>query len=149
MNQPKKQDDVLVLIAIFKLIKGIILIILGISLITFFNDDHVAKIQNWIYLRDIAPSIIDSVFDKIDFVVDHKKMIGYGAIFYSIFFFIEGIGLLAKKKWAEYFTLIVTSSLVPFEIYELVKEVSITKLIVVFINTAIVYYLYKKVFSEK
>ena len=37
-------------------------------------------------------------------------------------FFDEGVSLLLRKRWAEYFTVIVTASFIPLEIYELVKK---------------------------
>jgi uncharacterized membrane protein (DUF2068 family) len=53
----------------------------------------------------------------------------------------EGIGLLLRRRWAEYFTVIVTGSFIPLELYELSRHISMTRLIVVAINVAVVWYL--------
>lgn len=145
-----KEYRALFLIAVFKLIKGSILLVLGINLLLFFNDSNVIKIESWLEFRDIAPNIsLDPVYEKIDFVSKHKHLFSYGSIFYSTLFFIEGFGLIAKKRWAEYFTLIITVSLVPFEIYELIKKFSFIKISVISINFAIVVYLYKEITNKK
>jgi uncharacterized membrane protein (DUF2068 family) len=53
----------------------------------------------------------------------------------------EGTGLALRKRWAEYFTIIATSSFVPLEVYELVKNFTITKVVVIAVNVAIIVYL--------
>jgi uncharacterized membrane protein (DUF2068 family) len=53
----------------------------------------------------------------------------------------EGIGLAMRRKWAEYFTVFVTASLIPLEIYELVEKFSFIKIVVISINFAVVLYL--------
>jgi len=56
-------------------------------------------------------------------------------------FLTEGVGLWLMKRWAEWFTIIITSSLVPVEIYELVRHPTVTKILVLIINIAVVIYL--------
>jgi uncharacterized membrane protein (DUF2068 family) len=43
-----------------------------------------------------------------------------GTFFYGGLFATEGIDLLLRKRWAEYFTIITTSLFIPLEIYEIV-----------------------------
>jgi uncharacterized membrane protein (DUF2068 family) len=45
------------------------------------------------------------------------------------------------KRWAEYFTIIATSSFIPLEIYEIFHHANITKIVVLLINVAVVWYL--------
>jgi len=49
--------------------------------------------------------------------------------------------LALRKRWAEYFTIFTTASLIPLEIYELVQEFSATKIVVIVVNLVIVAYL--------
>jgi uncharacterized membrane protein (DUF2068 family) len=53
----------------------------------------------------------------------------------------EGTGLFLRKRWAEYFTIIATSSFIPLEIYEIVRRVTLGKIILLLINLAVVVYL--------
>jgi uncharacterized membrane protein (DUF2068 family) len=49
--------------------------------------------------------------------------------------------LLAEKKWAEYVTVTITGSLIPFEIYEIARHVSPIRIGVLAANVAVVVYL--------
>ena len=53
----------------------------------------------------------------------------------------EGVGLAWGKRWAEYFTIIATSSFIPLEIYEIFRHTNVTKVVVLLINVAVVWYL--------
>jgi uncharacterized membrane protein (DUF2068 family) len=61
----------------------------------------------------------------------------------------EGVGLLLRKRWAEYFTIITTAGLIPLELYELAKHVTAAKIAILIINIAIVVYLVVRVRSEQ
>ena len=69
------------------------------------------------------------------------KELSVGTFFYSALLLTEGTGLVLGKRWAEYFTIFVTSSFVPLEVYEIVKHASPAKLILLILNIVIVVYL--------
>jgi uncharacterized membrane protein (DUF2068 family) len=75
--------------------------------------------------------------------VNDRKLIelSAGTFFYAGLMLTEGIGLALHKRWAEYLTVFATASLIPLEIYELVKHFSLTKIGLILINVAIVLYL--------
>ncbi len=52
----------------------------------------------------------------------HLRAIEAGTFFYAILHLIEGIGLILEHDWAGYLVVIATSSLIPFEIYEIAKK---------------------------
>jgi uncharacterized membrane protein (DUF2068 family) len=62
--------------------------------------------------------------------------LGYGALE-----LVEGTGLWLDQLWAEYLTVIATSLLLPFEVYELVRRPSVWKAGGIVVNVAIVVYL--------
>jgi uncharacterized membrane protein (DUF2068 family) len=45
------------------------------------------------------------------------------ALGYAALMGIEGVALHQRKQWARWFTTIATSSLIPIEVYEIVREV--------------------------
>ena len=61
---------------------------------------------------------------------------GYAALFLT-----EGTGLLFRKRWAEWLTIVATSSLMPIEVYELFKKFTAVRLVALLINAAVVLYL--------
>ena len=62
--------------------------------------------------------------------------LGYGALE-----LVEGTGLWLDQLWAEYLTVIATSLLLPFEVYELVHRPTVWKAGGIVVNVAIVVYL--------
>jgi uncharacterized membrane protein (DUF2068 family) len=68
------------------------------------------------------------------------EFIAISFIFATILF-IEAFGLLWEKTWAEYFAVVETSLFIPFEIYEILRHVTLTKVAIITINVVIVAYL--------
>ena len=56
-------------------------------------------------------------------------------------FAVEGVGLVLKKRWAEYVTVITTAGFLPVEVYELFHHPRPAKVIVLALNSLIVVYL--------
>ena len=69
------------------------------------------------------------------------KRISAGTFFYAALLLTEGVGLLLRRRWAEYFTVLVTGSFIPLELYELTRRFTATRLIIFGINVAVVWYL--------
>ncbi|MGI8964824.1 MAG: DUF2127 domain-containing protein, partial [Limisphaerales bacterium] len=69
--------------------------------------------------------------------------------FYSALMLTEGVGLLFEKRWAEWLTVFVTASFIPFEIYEMARHLSISKVVVLLINIVIVGYLILRLREKK
>jgi uncharacterized membrane protein (DUF2068 family) len=69
------------------------------------------------------------------------KELGIGTFIYAALFMTEGIGLWLLKRWAEWFTVIATGSLIPIESYEIYRHPSVIKVLVLLINIAVVVYL--------
>jgi uncharacterized membrane protein (DUF2068 family) len=64
---------------------------------------------------------------------------------YFILELVEAIGLWHEKRWAEYLTAVATSGLLPLEIIELVRKVTVIRVGALVINLAIVIWLvYRK-----
>jgi uncharacterized membrane protein (DUF2068 family) len=134
----------LLLIAAFKLIKGLALLAVGIGALKLLHKDVAAEISQWIDVLRVDPHnhYIQLLLDKLGMVDDRKlKALSIGTFFYSALFLTEGLGLALRKRWAEYLTIISTASLLPLEVYEIVKRASAPKIVVLIANIAIVVYL--------
>lgn len=76
-------------------------------------------------------------------ILDEKTLraLSVGTFVYSALFLTEGTGLLLRKRWAEYFTTVVTFSFIPLEIYELARRVTFARELMLLLNIAVVIYL--------
>jgi uncharacterized membrane protein (DUF2068 family) len=143
-SRPAAYPRTLYLIGVFKLFKGLVLFAVGLGALRLFNRNVAAEFYNWAnafrvdpgnyYLRRLLVRI--SILDKKEL-----KEVAAGTFFYSAIFLNEGVGLLLRKRWAEYFTLIATSTFIPLEVYELVRHPSLAKASVFVLNLAVVAYL--------
>jgi uncharacterized membrane protein (DUF2068 family) len=135
------------LIAAFKLLKGFALLAVGIGALKLLHKDVAAVVEHWINVFQVDPHnhYIHLLLGKLSILDDRRlRELSVGTFLYSAIFFTEGIGLALRKRWAEYFTIITTSSLLPIEIYELVKHASLGKGFALLINLAVVVYLVRE-----
>ena len=135
------------LIAAFKLLKGVALLAVGIGALKLLHQNVAALIEHWINVFQVDPHnhFIHKLLEKLSILDDRRlKALSIGTFIYAAIFFAEGIGLALGKRWAEYFTIIVTSSLLPLEVYELAKHDSVGKVFALVINLAVVAYLVRE-----
>jgi uncharacterized membrane protein (DUF2068 family) len=134
----------LLLVAAYKLIKGIGLLALAIGALRLLHKDVAAEIAQWLDALRVDPHnhYIQMLLEKLGMVDDKKlKALSIGTFFYSALFLTEGTGLALRKRWAEYLTIVSTASLLPLEVYEIVKRADAARIVVLVANIAIVVYL--------
>ena len=139
---------VLVLIGIFKLLKALLLIAVGIGAIHLLHKDVAGAVTHWITVLRVDPDsrYLHGFLTKIFRVTPKQlKELSVGTFFYAGLFATEGVGLLLRKRWAEYFTIVTTGGLIPIEIFELARHFTPAKLVVLLINVLIVWYLVTRV----
>jgi uncharacterized membrane protein (DUF2068 family) len=101
-------------------------------------------VMSWIAQLHVDPEnrYVDQALRTLLSLDDRKlKAVSAGTFFYAALLLTEGTGLLLRQRWAEYFTVIVTGSFIPLELYELARHVTLTRLIVISVNVVIVWYL--------
>src|SRR5271154_5969315 len=134
----------LLLIAAFKLFKGFALLAVGFGARHLLSQNLSTEVEHWLDLLRIDPHnyYIHLLLERIADVDPHKlRQLRAGTFFYATLFLIEGTGLALRQRWAEYVTIISTSSLIPIEVYEIVKHYSVLKVAFLVINIAVVVYL--------
>jgi uncharacterized membrane protein (DUF2068 family) len=135
------------LIAAFKLLKGFALLAVGIGAMKLLHKDVAALVEHWIGVFQVDPHnhFIHKLLKKLSILDDRRlKELSVGTFIYAAIFFTEGIGLALRKRWAEYFTIIVTASLLPLEVYVLAKHPSVGEVFALVINLAVVAYLVRE-----
>ena len=145
-------SNVLRLIALFKLLKAAVLIAIGVGALKLLHKDVAAVIEHWVEMVGLDPSshAIDVVLQKASNISPDKlKELGIGTIIYAGLFLTEGIGLWLRKRWAEWLTVIITASLIPIEIYEIWRQPTAARIVVLLINLAIVGYLLYRIRAQR
>lgn len=138
------QDRGLLAIALFKMAKSAFFFCVGMGAIHFLHKDlgdEVLKLARILH-RDPESRIVALLLEKVDLVDAHRlRQLGMGTFAYSALALTEGIGLLLEKTWAEFLTLGLTVSFLPWEIYELFRHATWIKAGLFAINLAVLGYL--------
>lgn len=140
----RKREPWLRLIAWFKIMKGGLLLITALGLVSLLHKDVALVVEKWIraFRFDPENKLAHALLAKVGPWDDHSlEIVGAGTLVYAAMFLTEGIGLLLRKRWAEYLTVIATGSFIPFELYILFQERTVMKGLLLAINVAIVWYL--------
>jgi uncharacterized membrane protein (DUF2068 family) len=149
----KSADNLLVrLIALFKLLKAALLIAVGMSALHLLHKDVASVAEHWVRMLGLDPGnrYVDRAIQKFADLTPQKiKSLGVVSFVYAGLFLIEGIGLWLVKRWAEWFSVIITTSLVPVEIYEIYRHPSALKCLVLILNIVVVGYLLYRIRNER
>jgi len=139
-------------IALFKLLKAALLIAVGMSALHLLHKDVASVAEHWVRVLGLDPGnrYVDKALAKVADLTPQKiRNFGIVSFIYAGLFLTEGIGLWMVKRWAEWFSVIITTSLVPFEIYEIHRHPSAIKGLVLVINIAVVLYLLYRIRNER
>src|ERR1019366_7645079 len=124
--------------------KAVTLVVVGIGVLKLVHHDVVEVLSRWVGLVHVDPDnkYFQKVMTKLWSVDDRKlKELGAGTFFYAGLFLTEGLGLVFRKTWAEYFTIIVTGSFLPVEVYLMTKHFTAVRVLATLANIGIVWYL--------
>ena len=147
-HRAKSREGVLKTIAVFKLVKALLLIGVGLGSLNLLNPTTADKAERWVSVFSwrLGPRAAFAVQNRLSGFHDSQlRMVGIVAFLYAGLFAVEGVGLWKAKRWAEYLTIIATSSFVPFEVYELIRDASWQRVVTLGINLLVVGYLIWKV----
>jgi Predicted membrane protein (DUF2127) len=131
-------------IAAYKLGKVLLLLATAYGVLRLQDASLIAHVYSW---ASALPSGLeqDVVLRGLSWFsgLSERRVqaLGFVTLAYAAIFATEGIGLWMRRRWAEWLTTVVTASLIPLEIWELLHKPSIGKAAVLVINTAIVAYL--------
>ena|ERR1700760_1443989 len=143
-HQAHAHDSGLMLIGLFKLAKAIFFFCIGAGAVHLLHKDVGDEVTRLaLRLRfDPESRLVALLLQKADLIDAHRlRQISVGTFGYSALALTEGIGLLLEKVWAEYLTLILTVSFLPWELFELVRKPDWFRLSLLIINLAVLAYL--------
>jgi len=163
MNKPAHEPAILQgtrrvrylrLIAIFKIAKGMLLLVLGVSLL-FLNarTGWMDGLSNW-----IADEILLKHSKPIAFLLQKLQVAIVGgtlratallALFYAVILLTEGIGVYMQQRWAELLMIFATASLIPLEVRHLWHRPGLVGALILLANCFIVWFLYRVLKRDK
>lgn len=138
----------LILIAAFKLAQALLFIAIGVGALRLVHKDLGDMLLRLAQRLRFGPEskFVDFVLEKATIVNDNLlRRIGVGLFAYAALGLTEGIGLYLEKTWAEYFTLAITASFLPWEIFEIFRRVTMIRSSLLVINVLVFFYLLKVV----
>src|SRR5213075_1926397 len=146
--QEPRRHRYLKLIALFKIGKGVLLLLLGVSLL-FLNarTRWMDLLSNWaadeILMEHSKP--VAFLLHKLQGVLQGGALraTGFLALFYTAVLFTEGIGVYMQQRWAELLMIFATAALIPLEVRHLWHRPSITAVLILAANCFIVWFLYR------
>jgi uncharacterized membrane protein (DUF2068 family) len=141
-------DKVLRMIAIFKFMKSAALIALGVGAFKLLHKDVGGLAEHWMEASRFDPGsryVVMFLAKVSNLRPDQIKKLGLVSFLYAGLFLAEGTGLWLQKRWGEWLTVIITSSLLPVEIYEIYRHPSAVKVAVLALNLGIVAYLIHRI----
>jgi len=152
-GQALRDKIVLRAIAVDRAFHFLILAVLAIAVFLIASHEHQLRDQFYRILADIQGGVgggplqtdHQGLVGRLDELFSLRKgtlqLVGAGLAGLAVIEAAEAVGLWYQRRWAEYLTFIVTTLLIPVEIYELTATVSWFKVFALIANLAIVIYL--------
>ena len=141
---PSQHHRWLELIGVLKLLKGGFFVALGFGLLRMIHHDLYMFALQMVEALHLDPDriAIARLLEKVTLLNVHRlKQLSALVFIYAALDFIEGTGLVLEKRWAEYFTLILTVALLPLEAIKLIHHPNHLTLLILLANILIAIYL--------
>src|SRR5436305_13031432 len=146
--QEPRRHRYLKLIALFKIGKGVLLLVLGVSLL-FLNarTRWMDALSNWTadeilleHSRTVA-----WLLHKLQAVLADGAVqaTGFLALFYAAVLFTEGIGVYMQQRWAELLMIFATASRIPIELRHLWHRPGLVAGLILLAKCFMVWFLYR------
>jgi len=148
LSKPRHHNQWLILIAAFKLGQAILFVLIGVGALQLLHkdvSDLLAKAAD--HLRFNPESrFVNFILDRASLLDDRLlRRIGAVVFVYAALDMIEGVGLYLEKVWAEYLTLAITGSFLPWEIFEVLRKITWVRVGLLAVNALVFLYLLKLV----
>ncbi len=149
---PEPRFGVLRTIALYKIIKVVLLLAVAYGELRLRDASLAAKLLSWAQARPygLEHRIVTQLLEWFSGLsVPRVNALRIVTLAYAAVFAVEGIGLWMQKRWAEWLTTIITASLVPLEAWEMYLRPTIGKAVILVTNIAVVAYLVWHVRTKK
>lgn len=142
----RKRAPTLYAIIAFKLIKGTLLLLLALGIFRLADNDLVNDYHaflNWLHVDPERQFFADLTAKIRTITPANVYWLATGTALYSLFSWIEGVGLSFRVSWAGWMAIGEGAFFIPIEIYDLIRRFSTTVLVILVMNAVIVWYLFR------
>jgi uncharacterized membrane protein (DUF2068 family) len=139
-----RRAESVVLIGVFKLVKSAALLTIGVAALASAPQrlaTHVEVALGWMGGLAARETLQRAVAKLWSLGPAAEKRLAVLVLAYALVFLVEGLGLVARRRWAEWLTVVVTASFIPIEIVELAKAPTASKAVALAVNVVILGYL--------
>jgi uncharacterized membrane protein (DUF2068 family) len=148
-SHPTKRERVgLELVALYSFVKAGALVAAGLAALGMLNGRVSVAANNWLeglalrYESRLFGRLAEHALPYLDRAHGRRLIeIAVGAFVIAAVYAVEGIGLWRCKRWAEYLTIAVSASFLPFELAGLFRRPSLALLITFILNVIVVGFL--------
>jgi uncharacterized membrane protein (DUF2068 family) len=153
VDETARSRVVVVLIALFRLVKGLVFAALGVLEVRVLGSEHAE--ERLVALAERVRAFADRIGiepsqARVDHLVQRLLAIGDGRLrivetttfLVAALFLVEAVGLLLDRRWAEWLVVVSTTLLIPFEIWNVVGEGRWDHAWIVALNAAVAAYLF-------
>jgi uncharacterized membrane protein (DUF2068 family) len=134
----------LLLIAVFRLAKALVLVAVALGALRLLDPEAAARAQEWLSALPFVAHhpVVKRAASKVTGASHaNLEIAATVGLAYAALFAVEGVGLWLQRVWAEYLTIVATTSFIPFEVYELTQGFTPVRLGALLANAGIVAYL--------
>lgn len=139
-----RHDRWLIIIGTFKILEGLLFVLLGLGVVRLLHRDiGDLLLRAAMALRlDTESRFVNFLLEEVQLLTPHKmRLISAGIFLKAGLDFVEGIGLALEKTWAEWLTIGLTASFLPWEIFEITTRFTWLKVGFTLLNVLVLIYL--------
>ncbi|EEF57094.1 DUF2127 domain-containing protein [Pedosphaera parvula] len=147
-EQPiKKRAPVLYFIIGFKLLKGLLLLLVALGVYSLSDNNLPEEFRSLLQFLHLDPEkqFFSTLANKLsDITPTNLLWVARGTFIYSLFSLVEGIGLVFRASWAGWLAIGESAFFIPIEVRELMHQLHFSWIIfsILILNIFIVWYLW-------
>ena len=154
MLRPQRRVRYLKLIAVFKIVQGLLLLTIGISLLLLHSRTRwLDAISDWVdgELMVAHSRSVLYLLNRLQDVVSGGllQMTGWVALFFAALLCTEGVGVYLQQRWAELLMVVATAAFIPFEVRHAWFHPGLVVILILLLNCFIVWFVYRVLRRER
>jgi len=131
-------------IIVLKLVKSLLLFGIAVGVYSLMDKDLGIQLERFLRWVRVDPEhqFFAHLGDWLQTITPSSlRWFASGTLIYACLLFVESLGLMLRASWAVWLAIGETAFFIPIEIYHLGRDFSVAVLVILIVNTGIVWYL--------